>query len=267
MSRNTERKYRLIALGGTLAFHAALLALLLLVWLAPPRMTALAASTAEDDDPEILLGSEYVMAGDVDVISDEPLNDPATTVTAEGDGSREGVDLQDHGPEGETAPTVTSKQPSPAKATERPRDRSGAAPSRPNDKKAADKAAQESAERVAARTNFGTKSSDKATGNTGSPDGTSNQVSTAGVEGYNVSGRTLASFKQPTGHATGKIVVKVTVNRQGKVTSAAVTSGSGPVYSDQAARSSCEAAARASRFSVATDGPATQTGTITYRFK
>lgn len=56
------------------------------------------------------------------------------------------------------------------------------------------------------------------------------------------------------------------VNRNGQVTSAAYQSGTGAVASSSAARRSCIAAAKRSRFSVADDAPADQPGQITYRF-
>ena len=61
------------------------------------------------------------------------------------------------------------------------------------------------------------------------------------------------------------IVVSVRVNRQGHVIAASYSRGTGAVAANTAARQSCVQAAKNSRFSVSTETPAEQTGTITYK--
>lgn len=270
MESKPDKRQRLLALAGTLLFHAAIVAVLLLTWLFPAVPTALAHETAEPEDGEILLGSEYVIAGDVDVLSDDAsANTPATSVTRQDDAGRDGVDLSDAGEQGEASPTLTSKVPSPAKAPLKPvPEKPGSKNKNASDAKARDKAAADAAERVSKRTNFSRDDNNAAPkGNTGSPDGNADHGASAGTPGFYLAGRTMASWSKPSATATGTIVINVKVDREGHVTSATYGKGSGPVASSAAARNSCLAAARASRFSVSEDAPAQQSGTITYRFK
>lgn len=87
------------------------------------------------------------------------------------------------------------------------------------------------------------------------------------MPGFDLHGRTLASWSKPSGTATGKIVVQVHVDRRGRVTKAEYVSGSGAIAGNMAARRSCEQAAMKSAFSVAENAPVDQVGHITYRFE
>ena len=104
-------------------------------------------------------------------------------------------------------------------------------------------------------------------GSAGSPNGNATVGAVSGSPGFNLKGRTLADWHRPASAPLGTITIRVSVNRQGKVTSASYLSGTGAAAASQSARQSCIAAARQSQFSVDEDAPASQTGTITYNFK
>lgn len=84
---------------------------------------------------------------------------------------------------------------------------------------------------------------------------------------YNISGRTATSTPKPNypGKEDGIVVVKITVDRNGRVTAAEPgqrgTTTMNPDLHDAAKR-----AALLARFNVDENAPAFQTGTITYRF-
>lgn len=265
-----DHSSRWIALAATLLFHGGIAAVLLLTWLYPSEVKWPPADAPADSVPQLLLGSEYVRVGDVDILSDDAShNVVASSLSEQSDRpGTDGADLNDAGYEGSAPSTISSKRPSPAKATVKPEPEKRGTTRPDKNEKERNRAAQEAAERVDKRTNFARSGSDASpAGNTGSPDGNSSSGASAGTPGFYLAGRTLASWTKPTGNAVGSIVVNVKVNRQGQVVSATIGKTSGPVGTSSAARSSCLAAARASRFSVVEDGPSEQRGTITYRFR
>ncbi len=110
------------------------------------------------------------------------------------------------------------------------------------------------------------------TGNQGRPDGSADGESFAGggqgggVE-FSLSGRRSNYLPIPeyTSQAQGRVVVAITVNRNGEITRA--TAGArGTTTSDQTLWRLAEDAARRARFDVKNDAPHEQTGTITYNF-
>jgi colicin import membrane protein len=84
---------------------------------------------------------------------------------------------------------------------------------------------------------------------------------------YNIAGRSATSMPKPTypGKEEGTVVVKITVDRNGRVTAAEPgqrgTTTMNPDLNDAAKRAALQA-----KFNVDTDAPAVQTGTITYHF-
>lgn len=111
-----------------------------------------------------------------------------------------------------------------------------------------------------------------ATGNQGRPDGSPDGRGTtgggqgSGVE-FSLTGRRANYLPIPeyNSQAQGRVVVSITVNREGQITRA--TAGArGTTTSDQALWRQAEEAARRARFDVKSDAPAEQTGTITYNF-
>ncbi len=267
-SRNIAR---LAALVGTLLFHGLILLVLLLTWLFPSTPVWPPQPKADTDSAEILLGSEYVKIGDVDVLADDAsANTPATSSSEQADQpALPGHSTITQGPEGDVAPTVSIQRPSEVKATVRPRPETAGSSKPSAEALAKERAAQEAEAKRNSRTNFSRdKNSDAPKGNTGSPDGNADHGASAGTPGFYLAGRTLASWSKPTGAAVGTITINVTVDRQGRVIRATYGKGSGAVASSSEARQSCIRAALASQFSVAPDdAPDTQKGTITYRFR
>lgn len=91
-------------------------------------------------------------------------------------------------------------------------------------------------------------------------------VGQGGIE-YSLSGRQANFLPLPeyTTQATGRVVVTITVNRQGQVIRA--TAGArGTTTTDQTLHRLAEEAARRARFDLQTGAPEEQVGTITYNF-
>ncbi len=112
----------------------------------------------------------------------------------------------------------------------------------------------------------------EATGSLGRPEGTidADQYNGAGTgDGieYSLTGRSANFLPLPeyTTLATGRVVVQITVNRQGQVIRA--TAGArGTTTTDRTLHRQAEEAARRARFDMKIDAPEEQTGTITYNF-
>lgn len=259
------KKSRIIALGTTVAFHALVVLLLLVLYLRysgeekrvwPP-----------EDTSELLLEGEYVKLGDIP----QPRQQQSTPAPAASQPkqTQESEDLADAGKMAETPPsTVTTTKESPMKVAKKP------VPEKPGptreelEAQAKAKKEAETAKKISNRVNFGgQKSGNSESGTSGSPNGNSTSGALAGSPGYSLRGRSLESWSSPSGTNTGTIIINVRVNRQGQVISASYHGGSGAVSSDPTARRSCEQAARQSKFSVSQDAPSEQVGTITYRFK
>lgn len=109
-------------------------------------------------------------------------------------------------------------------------------------------------------------------GDQGRPEGAvrANQYDGAGpADGieFSLTGRSANYLPLPeyTTLATGRVVVQITVNRQGQVIRA--TAGArGTTTTDRILHRHAEEAARRARFSTKADAPEEQTGTITYNF-
>ena len=109
-------------------------------------------------------------------------------------------------------------------------------------------------------------------GNQGRPDGTTDGTATEGGgqgEGiqFSLTGRRANHLPIPeyTTQSQGRVVVSISVNRNGEVTRA--TAGArGTTTNDSVLWAAAEAAAMKARFDVKNDAPHEQTGTITYNF-
>lgn len=262
MSTQSERKRRGVAVLVSVLFHAGLLILLLALYLrAEPLQPRV---WPPEDTSELLLDGEYVRIGDIAAAQD-------AGASASSEQQQESTDPVDAGTPAPDSPApVTAEQESPMKQKPEPvPEKTG--PTR-EEREAADRARREAEakKKINDRMKFGSGSQSSQSGtapNSGSVNGNSSQGASSGKPGHSLAGRSLADWSKPVGHATGTITVSVRVNRQGQVVSAAYRSGTGDVASDRNARSSCEQAALASRFSVNEEAPAEQTGTITYRFE
>lgn len=109
-------------------------------------------------------------------------------------------------------------------------------------------------------------------GNQGSPQGTPDGTATNGggqgngIE-FSLSGRRANHLPLPeyTTQSQGRVVVAITVNRNGQVVRARAGER-GTTTSDRVLWAAAEAAAMRARFDVKNDAPHEQTGTITYNF-
>lgn len=238
-----NRRHRAIAAAATLLFHALLIAALV--------GGVLRYSSEQDrpewppaDSSEILFGGEFVMVGDQGAAEAEA----AAEAAAETADVSDVTDVTDV-----AAPSGNIKVP---KALKVPKD--------PKAEKAeAEKAEKaEKAEAIKDRVSFG-----KGKGKAGQPDGNSADGAVSGIAASGLGNRKAVSLPSPAKGPMGKIVVKITVDRNGNVTSAAYLSGVAPANASASARRSCVEAARRSRFSADPDAPASQTGTITYTYK
>jgi TonB family protein len=110
-------------------------------------------------------------------------------------------------------------------------------------------------------------------GNQGSPNGSANSdnYGEGGGQGdgisYSLAGRSAQSLPKPyyPGNEEGVVVVQVTVDKYGKVTSAEPGVRGSTTYNSQLLNAAKQAALKA-RFNVDDKAPAFQQGTITYRF-
>lgn len=237
-----NRRHRAIAAAATLLFHALLIAAL---------VAGVLRYSSEHDQPEwppadsseILFGGEFVMIGDQGAAEAE-----AAAETAEVSDVSDVTDVTDV-----AAPSGDIKVPKALKVSKDPK----------AEKAEAEKAEKaEKAEAIKDRVSFG-----KGKGKAGQPDGNSADGAVSGIAASGLGNRKAVSLPSPEKGPMGKIVVKITVDRNGNVTSAAYLSGVAPANASASARRSCVEAARRSRFSADPDAPASQTGTITYTYK
>ena len=237
-----NRRHRAIAAAATLLFHALLIAAL---------VAGVLRYSSEHDQPEwppadsseILFGGEFVMVGDQGAAEAE-----AAAETAYVSDVSDVTDVTDV-----AAPSGDIKVPKDLKVPKDPK----------AEKAEAEKAEKaEKAEAIKDRVSFG-----KGKGKAGQPDGNSADGAVSGIAASGLGNRKAVSLPSPEKGPMGKIVVKITVDRNGNVTSAAYLSGVAPANASASARRSCVEAARRSRFSADPDAPASQTGTITYTYK
>lgn len=237
-----NRRHRAIATAATLLFHALLIAALV--------AGVLRYSSEQDrpewppaDSSEILFGGEYVMVGDQGVSEAEAA---AETETAEA--------VEE--PANDIKVLKVSKNLKDLKVPK-------AEKAKKAEKAEAEKAEKaEKAEAIKDRVSFG-----KGKGKAGQPDGNSADGAVSGIAASGLGNRKAVNLPPPEKGPMGKIVVKITVDRNGNVISAAYLSGVAPANASASARRSCVEAARRSRFSADPDAPASQTGTITYTYK
>lgn len=265
----TSRRNHLIAFAATVLFHVLVAVALLSLYLRYSPADDADRTWPPVDSSEVLFGGEFVKIGDSPQEADKS-EEPAPAEPAPPVPPAPKVESRvNTGKPAETpAPVLTSERPSAAKVVkEEPVEPTG--PSKA-EIEAAERAKREAEirQQIDSKVNFG-KSGTGSTGSgkAGSPNGNSDTGALSGTPGFSMKGRTLASWQTPPKGPLGTITVRVSVNRQGVVTQASYQSGTGAAAANEAARANCVRAARGSRFSVDADAPATQTGTITYRFQ
>lgn len=258
---------QLIGVIGTLVFHVAILLVLLTLHLRYDPAAEAAREWPPVDSAEILFGGEYVALGQY------PDIEPSADAAAESMPEPEPAFVEETAPEAPSqTTTIDSKVPSPAKV-ETPK-KEDPAPKKPSIDPAAKQRAEEQTATAKATDSrvsnaFASSSSNSTKSSGGNPNGNASTGNTSGQPGASLGGRTLASWVKARGNAVGTITVDVTVNRQGRVVSASYnpSKSSGAVAGSTAARESCISAAKQCTFSVATDGPENQRGTISFKFK
>lgn len=262
---DSERRARLIA--ALLTLVVCVLVALVVIFYKLTYQPSAQQTWPPADSSELLFEGEYVMAGDI-AQPDMAAETPAEAAEAE-EPSSEGLDMTSEGePAPAPTPPVTSERPSPMKVTPPVQpEKTGPSKAEIEAQKAKEKAEKETRDKIASQMKFGSStSSGKSSGKSGSADGNSTTGSLSGAPGYSLAGRTLAHWELPAKTApNGSVTVRVVVNQKGAVVEAGVASSSGAAATE-AVRNACVAAAKRSRFSVYEDGPARQSGTITYKF-
>lgn len=269
---DSSKKSRIIAIVGTIAFHVLILVISLCFVIKHTPQHDLNAEWPPVDSSEILFGGEYVMLGDIEqpqIESDQQQPAP----TAEETEASEADDIVDAGSQGQPSQVVSTPEESPMKVEKKP-DAPKPGPSEEELAAAAEKARIEKEKQKKIQEQIksqfagkGKGSDEGGKGKTGQADGNSETGASSGAPGANLGGRTLAHWVKTSSTKSGSIIVSVSVDPQGKVTSAKVTGGSGPAYADAATRSRCEQASLKCSFSVSKTETKEQRGTITWRFK
>lgn len=270
--KSSSRTNQIIAFAITLLFHGLVILALCMVYLRYSPSSEADRQWPPVDSAEVLFGGEYVMVGD----TPEPTapNSQEAAAQADPQPTPPSPQVESTVNSGKTAPdptpVMTTSRPSPAKA-ETPVTKPKETGPTKAEIEAAERAKREEETRtqIASKVKFGSSGNASGTGSgkTGSPNGNSETGAVSGAPGYSMGGRSIASWKTPPRGPMGKVTVRVSVNREGDVTSASYVSGEGPAAASATTRQNCIAAAKQSKFSVDLNGPAIQTGTITYNFR
>ena len=289
-----RRKHSLWALLLTLLLTVGTLALLLRFTLRyeqlpdRPDLTQLAQDS-------ILFGGDYVMLGNTldnvqNDLMDEKSAEPSASPEQGDEPDIDADDLEDAGEANQkTPPLVTQKNESPHKVKEQPKEaepkKSG--PVKENEKKvekpkAKDKKAEAQETKSKNTSEQKTPTSSAADnrvknafgsgkgqggGQQGAASGNSSQGVLAGKPGVTgLAGYTLEYWAKPVPNSkwSGRVMVRVTVDPRGRVTSAKATGATGDLASHPEVRRACEQAALKSQFSVPKNTMTEGIGTVTY---
>ena len=289
-----RRKHSLWALLLTLLITVGTLALLLRFTLRyeqlpdQPDLTQLAQDS-------ILFGGEFVMLGNTldnvqNDLMDEESAEPSASPEQGDEPDIDADDLEDAGEANQkTPPLVTQKTESPHKVKEQPKEaepkKSG--PIKENEKKvekpkAKDKKAEAQETKSKNTSEQKTPTSSAADnrvknafgsgkgqggGQQGAASGNSSQGVLAGKPGVTgLAGYTLEYWAKPVPNSkwSGRVMVRVTVDPRGRVTSAKATGATGDLASHPEVRRACEQAALKSQFSVPKNTMTEGIGTVTY---
>ena len=289
-----RRKHSLWALLLTLLLTVGTLALLLRFTLRyeqlpdRPDLTQLAQDS-------ILFGGDYVMLGNTldnlqNDLMEEESAEPSASPEQGDEPDIDADDLEDAGEANQkTPPLVTQKTESPHKVKEQPKEaepkKSG--PIKENEKKvekpkAKDKKAEAQETKSKNTSEQKTPTSSAADnrvknafgsgkgqggGQQGAASGNSSQGVLAGKPGVTgLAGYTLEYWAKPVPNSkwSGRVMVRVTVDPRGRVTSAKATGATGDLASHPEVRRACEQAALKSQFSVPKNTMTEGIGTVTY---
>ena len=262
-------RQQLYGVIGTLLFHLIIGIILLTQYLRYDPTAEADRVWPPVDSSEILFGGEYVALGE---LPDAEQNEKAAV--QETTPEPEAPFIEEKAPEtpAMTDNTTESKVSSPAKVTPKPKEEPK--PEKPRIDPAAQQRANEQAATSQATQSrvsnaFASSSNNSKTSSGGSPNGNATSGATSGQPGVSLGGRSLTKWVKAHGNAVGTITIDITVNRQGKVVAATYNAGksSGAVAASTEARNSCISAAKQCTFSAVADGPDSQKGTISFKFK
>lgn len=268
--RQPQRIYGIIA---TVAFHLILLLLLCRGMLVYPPDDA----TTWPPQPEEMIeareleplyqAGELVRLGD-NLATPTPDDMPAPSAVDSPEPTQPGIDPADNGHAGKPDPAITQKQPSPAQVNQP--QKGPVKPKTDTDNKKQEARRQEQARKTAddaTRRAFSRDKSANGSGQAGQPGGTPDKGSYTGTPG-NGTGRSIEHWGAVKSTRPGTIAIRVTVDSQGKVTSAryTATGSTGAAAADVAMRRRCEQAARDCQFARA-EGSKPASGIIYWTFR
>lgn len=248
-----SHKDRIVAAAVTLTVMVAVVVILCVCALTfPPKDWE--ERHPPEEESELLFGGEYVMLGELPIPSDH------RTTARHPDAEPDGPDMTDAGAAGDPEPILTSDNAEVPDVAVQPEETAKPGPT------AEELAREETRRRVGQRMNFG-KSSAAAEGRQGSRNGNSTTGAVAGQPGFNLRGRRLLNHATPADrNATGTVVVAISVDRSGHVTSAKASGGTPTASSKASVRRACEQASLQLLFSASDEAPAIQEGTVTWLF-
>ncbi|MDE5809591.1 MAG: hypothetical protein K2H59_04850 [Muribaculaceae bacterium] len=251
---------RIIAITVALAAHAVVLLSFCATYLTwPPE-------DVEDeripDDPEVLYVNDYINLGDM-ITNQTPADAPEAP--SEGTSLSDGESLADGGEKGMPAPVVSSEQESPAKVRPKPVPEKKGPTKEELERIEQERREQASRDKIKNQMNFGGKG--KGEGVSGVAEGNAVSGTLDGSAGHDLAGRRIISWGSNTSRKSGTIKIAVTVNSEGKVTSATYAGGDGAASADLDLRKRTIQASLATRFSPLSNSNRDQKGTLTWRFK
>lgn len=276
------KRSKITGIAGTLAVHAAVMALLFWLGMDMPEKQ-------EEGGVPVMMGSDGLAQGssdpytmtEVDVApqtessgAETPVPQPEQEMITQQD--EPSLKVKEERPEADRKqekPVEKVPEKKPDTKVEKPGVEKTEAEKRAEAEKAAAEAA---ANRIAGAFGKGAQMGDKGSaasgeGVQGKPDGNSTAGGMAGMGGYgtfDLNGRSLGEGGLPVPvynvQEEGRVVVTIVVNPAGRVISTSINKRTNTV--NPALRKAAEDAARKARFN-AVDGPDNQSGTITYYFR
>lgn len=263
-----KKKYDSKAILGTVIFHAALLLVFIFFGLSTPL------PLPEEEGVLVNLGYTEIGSGDRQPLSASPpppQPQPSQAAPEAEDVATQSTEESIAIPEAPKPRPDRPRQEEPVREPQRPQQETAQQQPEPEPEPQVDPRALFPG-RDRRTTETQSQGETAQTGNQGRPDGTTDGTSYqgggqgSGVD-FSLTGRKANFLPLPeyTTQSQGRVVVSITVNRNGEVIRA--TAGArGTTVSDRVLWQAAENAARRARFDVKNDAPHEQTGTITYNF-
>lgn len=183
-----------------------------------------------------------------------------------------GHDMADRGEPAEAPATVTSRHPSPVKATPKKPEKTGPTAEELRRQKEEEEARRRATANTRnafrnAKGDNNTASSGRKPGNAGAPSDAASALNGRGT-GYAGGGWNIPAYAKVPSSVTGSVKMMLKIDRTGRVTSVTFQGGDAPAATDPAVRRAVEAEVRARRFTRADDNaPEQSTAYITYTFR